>query len=397
MTTIERTTVQDLLEQVERIRPVLEGCREENERECRLADAAYDAMIGAGLFRMLAPAVYGGYEMHPVDINRVVYAVSKIDAAAGWNLQIAGAAAGFAAFLPTVAAAEVFANGPDVISAGAFFPPAAAVRVPGGWRVSGRTPFASGCQRADWILMPAVEIEGGTPKINPETGQPDGMAMFLPKSDVHVVPNWNTMGMRGTGSHDVAVEDVFVPEHRMTTIGPLTDPPPSHAGPLYRLNLFNGVHSESIPSVATAERAVEDLAELAKTKVANYATAPLAQRELVQHHLGKARSLVGAAKSYLDSSISAAYANAARDGHISEEDKIDCQLAGCFAAEASATAVDLVYEAAGSSGFRLEYPFERYFRDVHTLTQHASKSVNRYASVGQVMLGLTPDWFLLQL
>jgi len=398
MTTIERTpTLEDLLARVEDIRPVIERNRDWNEEHRRLADEVYDAMLAAGLFRMVAPRAYGGYEMHPVDIYRVVHAVSKLDAAAGWNLQIAGAAAGFAVFLPQQAADDLFADGPDVVSAGAFFPPASATRVDGGWRVTGRTPFASGCHRADWILMPAVEMEGDAPRINPVTGQPDGMAMFLPKRDIRVIEHWDTLGMRGTGSHDVAVEAAFVPEHRMAVVAPVTDPAPAFAGPLYRLNLFNGVHSESIPSVATAERAVEDLARLAQTKVPNYATVPLAQRELIQHHLGKARSLVGAAKSYLESSISAAYENAARDGHISEQDKVDCQLAGCFAAEAAAHAVDLVYEAAGSSGFRLEYPFERYFRDVHTLTQHASKSVSRYASAGQVMLGLTPDWFLLQL
>jgi alkylation response protein AidB-like acyl-CoA dehydrogenase len=78
---------------------------------------------------------------------------------------------------------------------------------------------------------------------------------------------------------------------------------------------------------------------------------------------------------------------------MTEHDKKECQLAACFAAEAAAQAVDIIHEAAGSSGFRLEQPFERYFRDVHTLSQHASKSVNRYTSVGMMEVGLPPDWF----
>jgi alkylation response protein AidB-like acyl-CoA dehydrogenase len=393
MTTIERTLVEDLLAKVEDIRPVIERNREWNEANHRLSDEVYDAMIGAGLFRLIIPRAFGGYEMHPVDAYRIYWAVSRIDAATGWNLQIAAAAAGFAPWLPAAGGEEVFAAGPDTISAGAFFPPAAAVRVPGGFRVTGRTPFASGCDRAQWLLMPGMEMDGDQPKLNPATGQPDGLVLFFPRADVQVIPNWNTLGMRGTGSNDIAVNDVFVPDHRVGVIGPLTDPPPAFAGPLYRLFPMTGIHTESIPSVASAERAIEDLVELAKNKTANYSTVRLADRELVQHHIGKAKSLVGAARSYLFGSISDAFDSVVRDGRMTEHDKKECQLAACFAAEASAEAVDIIHEAAGSSGFRLEQPFERYFRDVHTLSQHASKSVNRYTSVGMLEVGLPPDWF----
>jgi alkylation response protein AidB-like acyl-CoA dehydrogenase len=119
--------------------------------------------------------------------------------------------------------------------------------------------------------------------------------------------------------------------------------------------------------------------------------------ELAQHHAGKALGLVGAAKSYLFSSINAAYASAEAGRRLSDQEKCDCQLAGCFAAEASAQSVDLVHEAAGTSGFRLELPFERYFRDAHTLSQHGSKSVNRYTSVGKLLFGRPQDWFGLQI
>ncbi len=394
---VQSPVVGKLLQEVERIRPVIERNREANEANRRLSDEVYDAMLGAGLFRMTAPAAFGGLELHPAEAYQVFFAVAKIDTAAGWNLQIAGAAAGFSAFLPAAGGEEVFAKGPDVISAGGFFPPAAATRVSGGWRITGRTPFASGCDRADWLLMPAIEFVDGAPKLDPATGQPTGMVSFLPKSDVQVIDTWHTLGMRGTGSNDVAVNDAFVPGHRVGVVAPLTSPPPAYAGPSFRLFPFTGIHGEAIPSLAAAESAIDALADLARTKTPAMYTVPLAERELAQHHLGKARGLIGAAKTYLTTSITEAYDTVAREGKMSDRDKMECQLAGCFAAEAAAQAIDLVHEAAGTSGIRLEQPFERHFRDIHTLTQHTSKSVNRYTSVGKMELGQPLDWFALQL
>jgi alkylation response protein AidB-like acyl-CoA dehydrogenase len=371
--------------------------REANEANRRLADEVYDAMLGQGLFRLLTPEAFGGLELHPTDAYRVWYAVARIDTAAGWNLQIAAAAGGFLAFLPQDAAAEVYADGPDVVAAGAFFPPGAATRVPGGWRVTGRTPFASGSDRATWFMMPAVEMDGDAPKIDPATGQPAGMAFFVPRSEVRVITNWNTAGMRGTGSNDIAVDDVFVPDHRIAVVAPLNEPAPAYAGPLYQTFPWWAVHGESIPSIAAADVAIDALVDLALTKRPNYRTGTLRESELAQHHVGKARALAESARSFLYSSISEAYDNAVAHGRVSERNKELCQLAGCWAADASAQAVDLVHEAAGSSGFRLEHPFDRHFRDVHTLTQHASKSVNRYTSAGKLELGLPQDWFALSL
>jgi alkylation response protein AidB-like acyl-CoA dehydrogenase len=242
-----------------------------------------------------------------------------------------------------------------------------------------------------------VEMEGEGPKVDPETGQPTVMVAFMPRNDVRVLDTWHTMGMRGTGSTDIAVEDVFVPFHMTGVVGPITDPAPAYSGPLYRLFPWQGVHGESIPSIASAENAIEALTQLALTKMPNFTTSLLADRELAQHHAGKARGLIGAAKSYLFSSISSAYETAASGQPLSSEQKMDCQLAGCFAAEAAAQAVDLVHEAAGTSGFRHELPFERYFRDAHTLTQHGSKSVHRYTSVGKLMFDRPQDWFAHQL
>ncbi len=116
---------------------------------------------------------------------------------------------------------------------------------------------------------------------------------------------------------------------------------------------------------------------------------------MAQHHAGRARALVDASRVYLFETISMAYADCERDGIISDESVERCQLAACFSAEACAKAVDLVHEAVGIHGTRLEAGFERHFRDIHTLTQHAARSYARYEDVGKMMFGIHPNWFLL--
>lgn len=183
------------------------------------------------------------------------------------------------------------------------------------------------------------------------TAQPDAMVTFFPKSDVQIIENWDTLGMRGTGSHDLSVTDVFVPGHRAGLVVPLTSAPPAFAGPLYRLFPWTGVHGETIPAIASAEAAVEALIELSQNKVPAYFTNRLAERELIQHHIGRTKSLVGATRAYLDRSISDAYDSVVLNGQMTTHDKKECQLAGCFAAGAAAQAIGLVHEAVGTSAF----------------------------------------------
>lgn len=390
------TVTSNYTERIERIRPIIEEHSPQTEEDRRLAAIVYDAMSDAGLLRILAPAAYGGDEAHPVEAYSAWEAVAKIDSAAGWNLQIAAAAAGFIAWLPPEGAEEIYSNGPDLVVAGAFFPPGGAVKVDGGWRVTGRTPFASGCHRADWFLMPIVEMDGDTPKLDPDTGEPAPMAAIFDASEVEIVDTWHTVGMRGTGSADIVVNEAFVPDRRTAPVAPLTDPQPAFANPIYKTMPWPGVHGETVVSLGIAASAIDKLVALATAKTPAYTENPLAAREIAQHHAAKATALLDAARTYLHDSISEAV-DAAADGSLPQATKHRCQLAACWAAEASAQAVDLVHEAAGTTSIRLDGGIERHFRDVHVLTQHASKSVIRYQDVGKQMFGLPQEWFILDL
>jgi alkylation response protein AidB-like acyl-CoA dehydrogenase len=382
----------DLLRRVEQIRPILQECAPSAEANRQLPSAAYDAMIDAGLFAMHAPKAYGGLELHPVEIMQVLEAVARIDSAAAWNLTMNQEIAAFAAWLPDAGAQELLGDGPTTV-AGALFPPAAAIRVDGGWRITGRCPFGSGCHNAKWLAMPAIEMEGDHPKVDPTTGQPAPFGVFFPRTAATILDTWHTLGMRGTGSTDYAVEDLFVPDRLTAPVAPLTHPAPGFEGPLYRMWPWNAILGEATVSVGVAATAVDEAIQLCKTKTAAFNATPLREQQLAQFQLGKAKARVEASRDTLYRAAEAGYEDVIRSGALlSTEAKVRLQLAASFTVEACAEAVRLVNDAIGTSSIRLEQPFERHFRDAHTLLQHSSKSSPRYASAGRLMLGLANDW-----
>ena len=386
-----------LLRQVEQIRPILEECRAQAESERALPDAAYDAMLDAGLFRMLAPKTFGGLELHAVDAYSVVEAVARIDSAAAWNLNQSAAAGGIAAWLAKEGGEELYERGADTIFAGGLFPPGPSVRVEGGWRVTARTPFASGCHRAQWFAVPILEVTDEASRFDPHTEDPPPIAAFVPRDEVDILDTWHTVGMRGTYSADVSVDDVFVPDHRVALIDPARERAPAFSGPFFGLWPWPAIHGETSVSAGIAWAAIDELIDLATRKKPSYSRIPLHDREMAQHHVAKAQALVDASRAFLRAAVSEALADVETDGRYSEASMRRCQLAACFGAEACAQAVDLVHEAAGSSAIRLEHGLERHHRDVHVLTQHTFKSYSRYEDVGKLLFGLPPSFWILDL
>ncbi|MGI9592243.1 MAG: acyl-CoA dehydrogenase family protein, partial [Myxococcota bacterium] len=318
-----------LLAEVERIRPILEGCAEQAEAERALPEAAYDAMLEAGLFGMLVPESFGGLQLPPLDVLRIVEAVSRIDSAAGWNLNQSGAAGGVVPWLSKDGAEEVYARGAETIFAGGFFPPAPSVRVEGGWRVTSRTPFASGCHRAHWFTVPLVEVDAERSHFDPRTEDPPPIVAMVPRDEVDLVDTWHTVGMRGTFSADVVVDDVFVPDRRVADLEGNTERSPAFAAPLYALWPWGGVLGETAVSIGIAAAAIERLTELATRKRPAYGRVQLADRAMAQHHVARATALVDASRAYVHAALSEAHADAARDGWYGEASKQRCQLAAC--------------------------------------------------------------------
>lgn len=386
-----RETSAGLLDAVEIIRPILAEHRSRAESERQLPQEAYDAMVDANLFAMLAPKAYGGLELHPVEAMRVWEAVARIDSAAAWNLVMNGTVTGFIAWLPADGAKEILADGPTTL-AGALFPPQPATRVDGDWRVTGQVPYASGCANARWWALPAVEMDGDKPVVDAESGQPAPFGVFFRREEGRILDTWHTVGMRGTGSANIAVDNLFIPDRRTMPVKPLGTPAPGFEGPLYRMVPWLSILGEATVSVGIAAAAVDALIDVARTKTPAYNTTPLREQQFAQLVAARAKARVEASRDTLYRAAEEAYENVRDGARLSWDAKVRLQLAVCFAAEACAEAVRLVCDGAGASSIRTGQPFERYLRDVQVLTQHSSKSGPRYASAGRLMFGLENDW-----
>jgi alkylation response protein AidB-like acyl-CoA dehydrogenase len=370
-----------LLAAIERIGPLIREHAAAAEADRQLSRSVYRAMYDAGLFGMLAPKAYGGLELHPGDCIQAWEAIARIDAAAAWNLVMNQAVAAFSAWLPPKGIAELYAGGIPTM-AGALHPPGKAVRVDGGWRITGQVPFGSGCHHAQWLAMPAKEEGADTP-----------FGAFFPRESATILDTWHTLGMRGTGSADYAVTDLFVPEHLTVPVAPLRNPPPGFEGPLFRMWPWTAIIGEATVSVGVAAAAVDAAVHLCNTKTPAYQGTALRDQQLAQFLVGKARARVEASRDTVNRAAEFAYQDVERSGALlSREAKIRLQLAVSFAAEACAEAVRFVNEVVGTSAIRIGQPFERHFRDTHTLLQHSDKSSPRYASAGRLMFGLENDW-----
>jgi alkylation response protein AidB-like acyl-CoA dehydrogenase len=236
-------------------------------------------------------------------------------------------------------------------------------------------------------------MDGGQPKIDRETGRPAPFAAFFPRTDSEILDTWHTFGMRGTGSTDYAVHELFVPDRLTAPVAPLRNPSPGFEGPRFRLWPWVAILGEAAVSVGVAASAVSAAVQLCKSKTPAYNATPLREQQLAQFQIGKASARVQAARDTLHAAANVAYDDVARSNSgMSSEAKIRMQLAVCFVAETCAEAARLVNDAVGTSSIRTESPFERHFRDAHVLLQHSDKSSARYASAGRLMFGLENDW-----
>jgi alkylation response protein AidB-like acyl-CoA dehydrogenase len=380
---------QDLFESIEALTPLIQQNARTADRQKRLPEVVANALRDAGFFRMFRPQSRGGLGLDPVGEFKVAEALARVDAAAAWNVQISNSSEVFGGWFGDEASAEVFGV-PDAIVTGAFNPHRRAVIVEGGYRVSGRTFFNSNCHSATWIIGPADVFDGDTMRVDAD-GQPETLLMAIPARDYEIVENWNTMGMGGTGSHDVNMSDVFVPAERAVPFGPLAEVSPAYDNPLSRMAIWAVIGSFSAVAIGVAQAAVDDLQALG-TKVPAYTANAIQNRNGVQLRLARAEGKLAAARALFHSTYAEIWDAVKTRRQLEMAEKARCQLACSHAALTAAEVVDLVHSCVGTSGIREEQNFEKYFRDAHVITQHAFICEARLESVGQVMFGLEPDW-----
>jgi len=225
------------------------------------------------------------------------------------------------------------------------------------------------------------------------SGAPDARLMLFPAGEARIIDTWTVAGLRGTGSHDIAVEDLFVPHERSFSL--VTDPS-LHARPLYAFPMF-GLLALGIAAVTLgiARGAIDDLVELAGAKTPTYSRRLLGERATVQADVARAEAVLGSARALVFETIDEAWARAQSDGAIDVRARARLRLAAAHAATAAARAVDLMYDAGGGTVVYASSPLQRRFRDVHVATQHVLVAPATLELVGRILLGLESDTTML--
>ena len=339
------------------------------DRQRRLPAAVVDALVAAGVFKLCVPRAYGGSEATPATLAAVLEELARTDGSVAWVAMVVATAGLMSTYLDADVARELYAPA-DAISCGVFAPSGRAVPVDGGYRVTGRWAFASGCELARWRMVGAM-VPGEPPL--PRWA-------ILRADDTQVHDTWDTTGLRATGSHDLSAADAFVPSARTFS---LTDPP-RHAG---RSLPFFGVLAASIAAVGLgiARGALDATAALVRTKLAPGGKRPLAQRELVQVELARSEARVRAARALLD----AALADACAD--VTLTTRAHLRVAACHAATESTQVAAAMYELGGGGAVYRGHALERRFRDASMVTHHLMVSSTALAQAGRALLGVETD------
>jgi indole-3-acetate monooxygenase len=373
-----------LLEIAQSFAPRVRLVYEQIEADRRLPPALVKSLANAGLFRMLIPRALGGSETDAITALQIFEEMAKVDGSVGWCTMIGATGGLVSAYLPTPVARTIYGSDPHVITGGALAPTGKAVAVDGGYRVTGRWQFNSGCQHCSWLMGTCLIFDGDTPRKG-KNGEPLSTMMIFPSTDVEVIDTWTVSGLRGSGSHDIVANDVFVPDGYHAS---LISDHPLYDGPLYRFPMF-GLLAVSVASVALgmARGAINTLRDMASKKRLTTTRKRLAEREVVQMQVAQAEGLLRSARAFLFETVQEVWNDLLAQETPSLEQRALLRLAATQAATQAAQAIDLMYHAAGTSSIWAHNPLQRHFRDVHVVTQHAILSQPIYEMAGRVFLG----------
>jgi len=365
--------------------PQIRAAADEIEQGRRLPLPLVQAMKEAGVFRMTMPRAWGGPEADPLTQLRVIEALSIADGSVGWCAMIGSDSGYFSAFLDQAVARDMYPD-LDAVTGSSLKPAGRALLVAGGYRVSGRWAFGSGCQHSTWMASSCIVFEGDTPRMG-ASGIPEIRVCFLPAADCEIIDTWYTTGLRASGSHDFAVKDVFVPAERTFSLlaPPVQRPDPLYAFPTMFLSNFPGV------ALGIARSAIDALVTLAGQKpVVMGGGKTLRDEAHLQSAVAYAEALVGSARSYVFEVLGDLWAALVAGNQPSTGQRARYRLSMTHVHSACVQAVELVYKVGGGSSVYATHPFDRHFRDIHTINQHLAVSLKTYEVAGRMLLGLEP-------
>jgi alkylation response protein AidB-like acyl-CoA dehydrogenase len=376
------------------LRPLIREYHDEIEGEQRLPKALVERFHAAGFYSMILPRQLGGLQVDPLTYVRVVEVLAESAGAAGWNVANNSICQLIALGLADDGVQEIFADGPDTVVAGtAVIGGGQAVPVDGGYRVTGRWPFGTGCQESAWMLGSFQILDGGVPRRSPDGTSVYWRGLFH-RSEAQIVDgSWNVSGLRATGSFDWTVDDVFLPERRtMVHAGiPLDNQWNRWPGISYALPAQGWVgphHSAVITGIARA--GIEALIELAAEKTPRGRTGRLCENPQVQDAVGRADAILNAGRAYRAATVTELWNTVAAGEETTLHQRARCRLAAIHATDCAREAMDLMYRHGGSTSFRRDSRLAECWRDLHVVGQTAALAPEWYPIGGRVLLGMDP-------
>ncbi|MCX4538084.1 3-hydroxy-9,10-secoandrosta-1,3,5(10)-triene-9,17-dione monooxygenase oxygenase subunit [Streptomyces sp. NPDC002596] len=379
---------EDVLAAIRALAPTLRERAAEAETLRRVPDTSIKELEDTGFFQLLQPKAFGGRAADPLVFYSAVKEIAKACGSTGWVASVVGVHPWHVALYDPRAQQEVWGQDPKTRIASSYAPTGTATPADGGFRLSGRWHFSSGCDHAQWALLGCLVPDA--------EGNPVDMRTFLiPRTEYRIDDVWDTVGLRGTGSNDVVVEDVFVPDHRALSFGPVTAlKTPGHElnhEPLYRLP-YAGVFTTTIstPIVGIAEGAYDSYVEATKQRFRVSYGQKVAEDPFAQVRIARAASDIDAAWLQLTRNIGAMYALAERGEELPTELRTRTRRDQVIATERAVAALDLLMENAGGNAMRTgPNPVQRAWRDAHTGRGHAANDPERALLLfGQAALGL---------
>ncbi len=372
-------TDHDMVEAVRALGPAIDAVADRIDHERRLPDELVHDLRTTGVFEMYLPRYAGGPEVHPLTAFAVTEELTRHDGSVGWCAQVASGVMSFAAWINPHELVAMREDSGWIHLAGSARPLGTAQRVPEGLIAEGHWDYASGVRHANWFLATCL--------VERSDGRTAGRSMILPVSDGQIVPNWDVVGMRGTGSDDFVVDGVLVPEGRIASRRWIEERSERLYDP--RLMMVAAWAPIAGVGVGLAQGAIDALVNLGLRASAG-SPVPLRNREAVQDAVAQAEAITGASRAFVVETIGAAWDSLSVGGESVPRAVARAQLAITHAMNEAVRAVDIAFHAAGTNAISSANRLERYLRDAHTAVQHAAGQPMHKRAAGRVLLGLDP-------
>lgn len=361
------------------VRELLPGLRAragEAESQRRVPVASLKEVQSAGVLRLLQPRLYGGHEAPPAVFYRAITMIASACGSTGWVASVLGVHPWHIALFPPAAQAEIWDDDLDTVVSSSYAPVGRATPVEGGFRFSGRWSFSSGCDHATWCLLGGLVL-------GPDRQPVDFRTFLVPRSDYTIEDVWDTVGLRGTGSNDIVVADVFVPEHRTLsfqhTARCVCPGQELNEGPLFRLP-YGSIHPYAItaPLIGMAQGAYESYVGHTRERIrASYLGEKAAEDAFAQVRVAEAACEIDAAWLQLERNLAEEFELARAGRTIPLELRLRARRDQVCGSARVISAIDRLFESAGGKAINTSAPISRFWRDAHAARVHAANDLER--------------------